>query len=149
MNYLRPSHQPVSNNGRVLPSPLIIDLSSERVKATGVSDARNISSSGLYLTTRIELSEGARLTFLIPLGDEQIVARGASFTATPGAASVSASNTYRRATARHYPPGHVIIVQDIRNPLPPPCSAIKSGFPLRPTPRESCGRVFQRYRASE
>jgi PilZ domain len=65
-------------------SPLSIKLFFNGTEATGVASKRDISGSGLYMTTGAELSEGARLTLVIPFGNEQIMIRGSIVYSNPG-----------------------------------------------------------------
>ena len=65
-------------------SPLIINLFFNGTEVIGVASTRDISGSGLYMTTRAEFPEGASLALLIPFGDEHIAVRGHIVYSNPG-----------------------------------------------------------------
>jgi hypothetical protein len=63
---------------------LIVDVFFEGADATGIASTRDISASGLYMSTLTEFPEGALLMLRIPLGDEQVAVKAKVVYSNPG-----------------------------------------------------------------
>lgn len=65
-------------------SRLIVDVHFDGSDSTGVASTKDISLGGLYLSTQVEIPQGATLTLRIPMGREHIVVRGDVVYSLPG-----------------------------------------------------------------
>ena len=65
-------------------SRLIVDVHFDGADSTGVAGTTDISVGGLYLSTQVEIPEGATLTLRIPLGGEHVVVKADVVYSNPG-----------------------------------------------------------------
>ena len=65
-------------------SRLIVDVHFDGADSTGVAGTTDISVGGLYLSTHVEIPEGATLTLRIPLGGEHVVVKADVVYSNPG-----------------------------------------------------------------
>ena len=65
-------------------SRLIVDVHFDGADSTGVAGTKDISVGGLYLSTQVQIPEGATLTLRIPLGGEHVIVKGDVVYSNPG-----------------------------------------------------------------
>ena len=65
-------------------SRLIVDIFFDGAEATGVASTRDIGAGGLYMNTRAELPEGARLVLRLPCRGEHVVVNAQVIYSNPG-----------------------------------------------------------------
>ena len=65
-------------------SRLIVDVHFDGADSTGVAGSKDISVGGLYLSTQVQIPEGATLTLRIPLGGEYVVVKADVVYSNPG-----------------------------------------------------------------
>ncbi|MDX6305290.1 MAG: PilZ domain [Blastocatellia bacterium] len=65
-------------------SRLIVDVHFDGADSTGVAGTKDISLGGLYLSTQVQIPEGARLTLRIPLGGEHVIVKADVVYSNPG-----------------------------------------------------------------
>jgi len=65
-------------------SRLIVDVHFDGADSTGVAGSKDISVGGLYLSTQVQIPEGATLTLRIPLGGEYVVVKANVVYSNPG-----------------------------------------------------------------
>ncbi len=65
-------------------SRLIVDVHFDGADSTGVAGTTDISLGGLYLSTQVEIPEGATLTLRIPLGGAHVITKGKVVYSNPG-----------------------------------------------------------------
>ena len=63
---------------------LIVDVHFDGADSTGVAGSKDISLGGLYLSTQVQIPEGATLTLRIPLGGEHVIVRADVVYSNPG-----------------------------------------------------------------
>ncbi len=65
-------------------SRLIVDVHFDGADSTGVAGTTDISLGGLYLSTQVEIPEGATLTLRIPLGGAHVITKADVVYSNPG-----------------------------------------------------------------
>src|SRR5882762_6944707 len=65
-------------------SRLIVDVHFDGADSTGVAGTKDISLGGLYLSTQVQIPEGATLTLRIPLGREHVIVKAEVVYSNPG-----------------------------------------------------------------
>jgi hypothetical protein len=65
-------------------SRLIVDVHFDGADSTGVAGTKDISVGGLYLSTQVNVPEGATLTLRIPLGGGHVIVKGDVVYSNPG-----------------------------------------------------------------
>jgi PilZ domain len=63
---------------------LIVDVHFDGADSTGVAGSKDISVGGLYLSTQVEMPEGATLTLRIPLGGQYVIVKADVVYSNPG-----------------------------------------------------------------
>ena len=63
---------------------LIVDVHFDGADSTGVAGSKDISLGGLYLSTQVQIPEGATLTLRIPLGGEHVIVKADVVYSNPG-----------------------------------------------------------------
>lgn len=65
-------------------SRLIVDVHFDGADSTGVAGTTDISIGGLYLSTQVEIPEGATLMLRIPLGGAHVITKADVVYSNPG-----------------------------------------------------------------